>query len=174
MKRIRYSVAMSLDGYIAGPHGEIDWITPNPEMDFAALASQFDTILVGRRTFEPMVRAGRTGMPGMRTVVVSTTLRPQDHPDVTVISKDAEAAVAVLRAGPGKDIWLFGGGELFRRLLAARLVDAVEVAVMPTLLGAGIPLLPSPATRASLQLKGHRAWSSGTVSLEYAVTGSTP
>jgi dihydrofolate reductase len=112
-------------------------------------------------------------MPGMRTVVVSSTLRPQDYSGVTIIGKDAEAAVAKLRAGPGKDIWLFGGGELFRRLLAAGLVDGVEVAVMPTLLGAGVPLLPSPAARAGLDLKSHRAWSCGIVSLEYAVSGST-
>ena len=69
MRRIRYSVAMSLDGYIAGPKGEADWIIMDPVIDFGALLSQFDTILVGRRTFEPLAHAGRTTMPGMKTVV---------------------------------------------------------------------------------------------------------
>ena len=169
MRRVRYSVAMSLDGYIAGPGGEIDWIVQEPTRDFEGLASQFDTILVGRRTFEPMVRAGRTSMPGMQTVVISSTLRERDYPHVTVIAREAERAVAALRAGPGKDIWLFGGGQLFRSLLAANLVDAVEVALIPVLLGGGIPLLPPPATQTKLKLTDHRAFGTGIVSLEYSV-----
>ena len=169
MRRIRYSVAMSLDGYIAGPKGEADWIIMDPEIDFGAVFSQFDTILVGRRTFEPMARAGRATMPGMKTVVLSSTLRQEDHPEVTVVGENAEKTLAALRAGSGKDIWLFGGGELFRRLLEAGLVDAVEVAVIPVLLGGGTPLLPPPAKQAKLRLAGHRVYPSGIVALEYAV-----
>ena len=82
MRRIGYSVAMSLDGYIAGPKGEFDWIKTDPDFDFSALFKQFDTIVAGRGTFEPMAAAGRTSMPGMKTIVVSRTLRPEDHPDV--------------------------------------------------------------------------------------------
>lgn len=169
MRRIRYGVAMSLDGYIAGPRGEADWIIMDPAIDFAALLSQFDTILVGRRTFEPMARAGRAAMPGMRTVVLSSTLRQEDFPGVTILTGDAEREVAALRAGAGKDIWLFGGGELFRRLLQADLVDGVEVSVVPVLLGSGIPLLPSPADRTRLRLTRHYAYPTGIVSLEYAI-----
>src|SRR5512135_3489668 len=109
--RIRFSAAVSLDGYIAGPNGEADWIVPDPETDFVALMAQFDTLLVGRRTFETMVRAKRTTMPGMRTVVLSTTLRQVDYPEVTVVSENVEAAVRGLRANARKDVWLFGGGE---------------------------------------------------------------
>ena len=58
MRRISYQVAMSLDGYIAGPHGEFDWIVMDPEIDFAAMFSQFDTLLMGRHTFEMMVKQG--------------------------------------------------------------------------------------------------------------------
>ena len=72
-------------------------------------------------------------------------------------------------AEPGKDIWLFGGGSLFRSLLAARLVDTVEVAVIPVLLGGGIPLLPPPTQQAKLRLVGNKVYKTGIVSLEYAV-----
>ncbi len=172
MRRIRYSVAMSLDGYIAGPNGEADWIIMDPAIDFGALYSQFDTILVGRRTFEPMVQAGRATIPGMKTVVLSSTLRQRDFPDVTIIARDAEQHIASRRAAAGKDIWLFGGGELFRRLLKAGLVDAVEVAVIPVLLGGGIPLLPAPAKQASLQLTGHHVYPTGIVALEYSISAA--
>lgn len=71
--------------------------------------------------------------------------------------------------GPGKDIWLFGGGELSRGLLDAKLVDTVEVAVIPVRLGGGIPLLPPRAKRTKLKLTGHEIYKTGIVSLEYSV-----
>jgi dihydrofolate reductase len=77
--------------------------------------------------------------------------------------------VATLRREPGKDIWLMGGGTLFRSLLEAGLVDTVEVSVVPVLLGAGIPLLPAPANEAKLELIRHTVYDSGIVSLQYAV-----
>ncbi len=166
MRKVRYSVAASLDGYIAGPRGEYDWITMDPEIDFAALFESFDTVLMGRKTFEV---AGGGGDPRMKTYVFSRTLRPQDHPGVTVVADKAEETVAALRAGSGKDIWLFGGGLLFRSLARAGLVDRVEVGVMPVLLGGGVPLLPPPADQVQLKLAGHKVYKSGIVGLEYAV-----
>jgi dihydrofolate reductase len=109
-------------------------------------------------------------LSGMKVFVVSRTLQPRDHPRVTILSRDLQEAVSDLRRQPGKDIWLFGGGELFRSLLDLGLVDAVEVAVIPVMLGGGIRLLPEPAPRAKLALTGHRVYAkTGTVSLEYAV-----
>ena len=143
----------------------------DPEIDFQALFERFDTFLMGRRTFEAMGR-GRAGRveAGMKTFVFSRTLRQQDYPKVTVVADGAEETVAALRAEPGKDIWLFGGGSLFRSLLEAGLVDTVEVAVMPVLLGGGIPLLPPPAKQARLKLTGHKVYSkTGIVSLEYSI-----
>jgi dihydrofolate reductase len=109
-------------------------------------------------------------MPGITNIVFSRTLRPGDCPTSMTLSNDAEAVVADLRKKPGKDIALFGGGELFRSLLAAGLVDEVAFSVIPVLLGAGIPLLPSPADRAKLRLKRHRVYAkTGTVGLEYDI-----
>ena len=171
MRRIRYMVAMSLDGYIAGPNGEADWIIMDPEIDFRALFEQFDTFLMGRRTFESMGGVGGGGQPGVQTIVFSRTLRQEDYPNLTIVSENPEQALADLRAKPGKDIWLFGGGSLFRSLLEARLVDAVEVAVIPVLLGEGISLLPpEPSSeRFELKLASSRTFEMGIVSLEYAV-----
>jgi dihydrofolate reductase len=170
MRRVRYAVAMSLDGYIAGPNGEADWIVMDPDIDFRALFDQFDTFLMGRRTFEA-IGGARGGQQGAQTIVFSRTLRQEDHPNITIVSDNLEQALADLRSKPGKDIWLFGGGELFRSLLEARLVDGVEVAVIPVLLGEGIPLLsPKPSTeRFKLTLVSSRTYETGIVSLEYAV-----
>jgi dihydrofolate reductase len=170
MRRVRFSVAMSLDGYIAGPNGESDWITIDPEIDFGALMGAFDTVLLGRRTYEATRQQGGGGsMPGVRTIVFSRTLRQADCRGVTVSDNPKETLTA-LKATPGKDIWLFGGGSLFGSLLELGLVDAVEVAVMPVLLGGGVPLLPHPATTAKLELTKHRIYEkTGTVALEYSV-----
>jgi dihydrofolate reductase len=181
MRLVRFGGAMSLDGYIAGPNGEYDWIVMDPEIDFAGMQAEFDTFLIGRKTFEAMVRMGSDvkPAPGTRNVVFSRTMKQSDYPHVTVES-DAERVVRELRAAPGKDIALFGGGELFRSLLAAGLVDRVEVGVIPVLLGGGIPLLPSPAARAMLRLRKQRVYDkTGTVGLEYDIlrrepTASTP
>jgi len=169
MRRIRYSVVMSLDGYIAGPQGEADWIMMDPEIDFAAMFEQFDTFILGRGTFEPMAKANRAETPGVKTYVFSRTLRPEDYPGVTIVAESAEEKVAALRKQPGKDIWLFGGGKLFRSLLEAGLVDTVEVAIMPILLGEGIPLLPSRGKRSKLKLTGHKVYKTGIVRLEYSI-----
>jgi dihydrofolate reductase len=172
MRRVRYQVATSLDGFIAGPNGEFDWIISDPDIDFRALYAQFDTALIGRKTFEVMTggkkkKAG--AMPGMKTFVFSRTLQQRDYPKVTIVAENAEQTVAELRKEEGKDIWLFGGGLLFRTLLDAGLVDTVEVAVIPVLLGEGIPLLPPPTRQAKLKLTGHKVYKTGIVGLEYAV-----
>jgi len=105
----------------------------------------------------------------METIVFSRTLRPQDFPGITITADPPEAVIADIRSKPGKDICLFGGGSLFRSVLEARLVDAVEVAVIPVLLGGGIPLLPPPAGRAKLRLVGNKIFTTGIVLLEYAI-----
>ena len=171
MRRVRYNVAASLDGYIAGPDGEFDWIPNDPTVDFAGLFARVDTVLLGRRTYELVLRTPEAPAwpPGTRIYVFSRTLRASDHPGVTIVASDAGDVVAALRAEEGGEIWLFGGGELFASLLAAGQVDAVEVTVVPVLLGRGVPLLPGGPGRTKLDFERSQVYASGMVALHYAV-----
>jgi dihydrofolate reductase len=168
MRRLRYNVAMSLDGYIAGPNGEYDWIPSDPTLDFAALFESFDLFLMGRKTWAVLQAQGLDNpLRNAPVVVISTTLAEDPATGVTVIRERVPEAVAELKAAAGKDIWLFGGGQLFRTLLDAGLVDTVEVAVMPILLGAGIQLLAPGDLAHALTLVSCESLPSGIVLLTY-------
>src|SRR5664279_2290738 len=103
MRRLSYGVAMSLDGFIAGPNGEYDWIASDPGIDFGAIWARFDTLLMGRRTYEvAKVRAANWPDLGHRWIIVSRTLNPQEHPNLTILSSGIVEAVATLKAQRGK------------------------------------------------------------------------
>jgi len=168
-RRVRYSVAVSLDGFIAGPDGEFDWIIMDPALDFEAYFKQFDTFLLGRRTFKATRKGGAGGTSaGTQTIVFSRTLRQSDYPKVQ-IAREVKETITALKKKPGKDIWLFGGGELFRSVLDAGLIDTVELAVIPILLSQGVPLLAAGARSRVLQLTETKTLPSGTVLLSYDV-----
>ena len=168
-RRLRYQVAASLDGFIAGPKGDYDWIVMDPAIDFDALYKEFDTVVMGRKTYTMMTAHGGNGaMPGVEVVVFSRTLKPMQAEGIRITRDDAAGVVKALKKKAGRDIWLFGGGELFRSLLDAGLVDTIEVAVMPVMLGAGIPLLP-PGANTRLVLADQKVLKrSGIVVLSYA------
>lgn len=170
MRTLRYSVAASLDGYIAGPKGEFDWIPIDPEIDFAALYASFSALVMGRHSYEVYVSTGGGVGPQLPVYVYSRTLPEGTRDGVTFVREAAPHVYALKQDGGGKPLWLWGGAELFRQLAAAGLVDGVDVAVLPIVLGGGISLMAAPGPRLSLRLKGHRLYgATGTLFLEYDV-----
>jgi dihydrofolate reductase len=170
-KRLRYQVAVSLDGFIARPDGSYDWLVSDPSIDFGALYKEFDAAVMGRKTYEVGLAAGVDGsIPGMDVVVFSRTLPASTSRGVRVVNDDPRKVVGELKKKSGRDIWLFGGGELFRYLLDGGLVDTVELAVMPVLLGSGIPVLP-PGASTNLVLSDTHRLPSGIMVLAYSVKG---
>ena len=133
---------------------------------FKAFYAQFDTAIMGRKSFDQYGGA----VQGMDTYVLSRTLSAEEHKDVTILEGPSGLErVSELCSGDGKDIWLFGGGETVGALASARLVDAVEVAIFPVVLGRGVPLMAGNENRVKLTLEKTDTSLEGVVSLTYSV-----
>jgi dihydrofolate reductase len=168
-RSVIYGVACSLDGFIAGPNGEVDWLRWST--DVAAIAKsvfeRIDTVLMGRKTYEVGVLNGLTAYPDVKNVVFSRSVNPERWPAVSVVNVEAVDYVSALKQEPGADICVIGGGELAGSLIKAGLVDEIGMNVHPVILGAGIPLLSGAAGPHELELVEAREIEGGCVYLMY-------
>jgi dihydrofolate reductase len=127
-------------GHREGPHGEYDWCVPDPDYNFNEFFERFDSIFVGRKTYELVSQMeGPAGFPKFKEYVFSTTL-DKVKDGATLIKGDIEAEVQKIKKENGKDIWLFGGATLTTSLINSGLVDELSLTVYPVLLGGGKPL----------------------------------
>ena len=170
MRAIVYSLTASLDCYINRVDGTLDWISTDPGMPseqfFREKFSAFDTVIIGRKSYETM--RGQS-YPGMKNYVVSRTIPPGWRDGFEFVSGDLKPWVDGLKAAPGKKIWLSGGGELARSFLNTGLVDEIEIAVQPILLCKGVPLFPGPFPETKLKLEHVARLGSGIAELVYSV-----
>jgi dihydrofolate reductase len=173
MRQVIFGGANSLDNYITGPGESIDWILFGDEA--AALMAdywaRFDTLVMGRKTYEFAARSGGGGgSPGVKSYVFSRTLPPGPRDGVEFVAGDPAAFVRRLKGEPGKDICVFGGGELGTALLeAGGVIDEIGFNVHPVLLGGGVPLFLPMRRRVSLELLECRPFKNGTVLVRYRV-----
>ena len=171
MRRLRYSVAATLDGFIADPNGGYDWIIMDEAIDFAAMFAEFDTFVMGRKTWDVSAPTEFGEMFGDKEVIVFSRTLKSARRGVTIVSTSPVDTVRALKQKPGKDIWLFGGGSMFRTLADAGLVDTVEVAIMPVLLSQGVPLITPGARITGMRLdKCETLPKSGIVMLSYTLS----
>jgi dihydrofolate reductase len=169
-----YQVAMSADGFIAGPDGEHDWITMDPSIDFMSQCGQFDTAIMGRKTYANAVELhGDASLPGLDVVVFSRTLPRGHYSGVRIVREDARTVVADMKTAAGRDIWLFGGGVLAGQLLDAGLIDCFDVAIMPFVLGNGTRLFETTLPKAFRPVDHVLLGSSGVAVLRYAAAASS-
>ncbi len=174
MRKVTFSVANSLDNFIARSDHSFDWILHGKEA--AAYLSEFwktiDTILWGRKTYEVATKNSTTslsGYPGVKNYVFSRTLEGKSDDSVEFVSEDAAAFVRKLKRKRGKGIWVMGGGELANSLLEADVIDELSLNIHPVLLGSGIPLFLPMKRQVNLELRECRPFKNGCLLVLYNV-----
>ncbi len=175
MGEVTYYVAASLDGFIARSDGSFDEFPWDEEVvrDFLADIQDFDTVLMGRRTYQVALDEGETNpYPGRRQVVFSRTLKTSPDVGVEIVSDDVVSFVADLRSQPGARIWLCGGGEIATLLAEAGLIDRMVVKLNPMIFGSGIPLMRRPSGITRLRLERSKSYDSGIIFLSYRVVSN--
>ena len=147
-------IAMSLDGKIARPDGSFDWLEGYPPQEFGieAFLTEVDAIVMGRATYEITRGFGAWPHPGKQTLVV--TSRPLADPPEGVEARPADfaAIAAELEGRACRRVWIEGGGQVIRGMMAAGKLDVLEMAVLPLVLGDGISLFPAGTPGLGLRL----------------------
>lgn len=173
MRRLAYYVAVTTDGFIAHADGSVEGFLMEGEhvQDFMASLSAYDTVLMGRATYDFGRSFGLSSpYPALRQYVFSRTLRDRPDPAITLVSSDAADWVRELKAETtGKDIWLCGGAELAAALFAEELIDDLILKVNPIVLGAGKTLFSRAVPQRRLQLTGTKVYGNGVVVLRHRI-----
>lgn len=177
MKKVILNLAASLDGFIEGPNGEVDWCIMDDDMNFDAFIASVDTIFYGRISYDAWgnFQAGENdseaeksmwkGIHAKRKFVFSSEQR-QDK-NATYIAADIAEEVAKIKNQTGGDIWLYGGASLIKTFINLGLIDLYKIAVHPVVLGRGKPLFEDLKARIGLKLIDHKVFRSGVIELTY-------
>lgn len=183
MRKVILSAAISFDGFIEGPNGEIDWITFGDNEgapDLMQLIEEIDTVLYGRVSYEMWGNPEITdessdfeknfngAIAKMDRYVFSTT-KTEFEGNVTVVSDGIPELINDLKSKPGRNIWLYGGASLVTTFMNLDLVDDFWLGVMPVILGQGKPLFQNVEQRHKLRLKHSKASPSGAIGVRYEV-----
>jgi len=180
MRRVRLRVALSLDGFIADINGGVEWLHrfhdkgSREDYGMTKFFREIDTVLMGRHTHDFALSHGMASYPGMQNFVFTRSKPAGKRDGVEYISGNPAEVIAALRKKPGKDIWLCGGGNLAHQLFEQKLVDEVGIAIIPILLGDGIPLFVKSYPETELTLTECQAYKNGLVNLLYKRGGKQP
>lgn len=171
-RRVKLFFAASLDGFVAGPNGELDWLLEDQDYGYETFIADVDTLLIGRRTYD--VIADFDYWPyGDRNIYVLSRRDNQPIDDrVTFVRRSVEELIGDLREQPGGDIWLVGGIQLLRAAVEHDLIDEVVVNIHPVILSDGVPVIPAVDKRIRLSLIDHQVYDVGLILLRYRVNRS--
>ena len=173
MRKVKFSIANSLDNYIARKDGAIDWILEGDEAasEMTEFWKNIDAVVIGRKTYEPVLKSGTPfpTFPGVKNYVLSRTLKESPDKNVEIIREDAVEFIRKLKTEQGKDIFVMGGGLLAKALFEANLIDEFGVSIHPMLLGSGIPLFHEIVNQIDLELIECKSFKNGCVSISYRV-----
>lgn len=177
MKKIILDLAVTLDGFIEGPNGEIDWCILDDDMDFDGFLSTIDTIFYGRVSYDmwgnyrPDENAGPEENNLWKAVHAKNkyvfSSQKREDKNAVFIDSDIAETVAEIKKQDGKDIWLYGGASLIKTFIDLNLIDIYRISVHPIALGKGKPLFEDLKDRLNLQLIKANVFKSGVVQLIY-------
>ncbi|WP_161964273.1 dihydrofolate reductase family protein [Chitinophaga flava] len=171
MRKIIFSAAISIDGYMEGPNGETDWCIMDEDMQFNVFLDETDTILFGRKCYDKYLKNGPPSTSKMdkelwdtifskQLIVFSRTLTSVNN-SIHLVRENMITAMTSLKAQPGRNIWLFGGASLASSMLNAGLIDEIQLGVIPIILGAGNPLFTGIEQRILLKTSHSKLFKSG-------------
>jgi dihydrofolate reductase len=163
MRDVSYFVASSLDGFIAGPKGEIDWLASDGDYGYSEFYRSIDTVVMGRKTFELGLSFPAYPYPGKTAHVFTRHGLKSRRKDVVVAQQAPDAYLAELKQKDGGAIWFVGGGELGGELMEAGLIDELVLTVHPITLGKGIPLFNAHTRRTAWRVAALHSWPNGLV-----------
>ncbi|MGA7934907.1 MAG: dihydrofolate reductase family protein [Kovacikia sp.] len=167
MRSIFLFIASSLDGYIARPSGEVDWLFTDQDYGYSDFLAEVDTVLMGRKTYEQVLTFGEFPYQEKQCYVFSKNADFDASPYAKTVRSDVKDFVKDLRQSEGKNIWLVGGADLIRPFLVHQLLDELILFIHPILLGSGIPLFREEFPSQALKLIGHQSYDSGLLRIVY-------
>lgn len=186
MRKLISFMHVSLDGFVTGPNGEMDWIIMDEEIfkDAIDLAATTDTALYGRRTYQmmesywPDVLANPNStalelhhaewVENVHKIVFSRTLKDVEWNNTELIRENVAEQIMKLKQGQGKDMMIFGSPKLTHSFILMNLIDEYRINVNPIVLGNGIPLFKNINHTVELALLKTKKFSSGVVGFYYA------
>lgn len=170
MRKIILGVAVSLDGLIEGANGEYDWCFTDQDYGMTDFVKSIDAVFYGRKSYEMMLGMEQDGnsnpFAGIKSYVFSNTVK-KPFAGAELVSGNMVEQVKLIQQQPGKNIWLWGGASLTTSFMNAGLIDEMNLAVHPVVLGAGKALFNDINARQYFTLKSSQAYSSGLVMLIY-------
>ena len=169
MRKIILNMAASLDGYIAGPHGETDWCLTDQDYGMEAFFDSTDAIFMGRKSYD-LIDGLPSPFADKQIYVFTDSPFLIANDDIIVVpSKDLLKDVRSIRELPGKNIWLFGGAALLSTFIKHRLINEFVISVHPVVLGGGTPLFFDMREQLDLIFLASETFSSGLIQLKYAI-----
>ncbi len=168
MRNVVLYIATTLDGYIAGPSGEIDWLFHDQDYGYTEFLSSVDTLIMGRRTYKVTRSFGPWPNGDRKTFVFSRSQQPVTDENIVFVTPDVPQFINDLKQKPEKEVWLVGGREVVDEFVRHDLIDEFRIFVHPVLLGDGIGLFRPPFDRRALKLDRVTQFDSELVEMAYS------
>ena len=171
-RQVKLFFATSVDGFIAGPSGELDWLIEDQDYGYEEFISNVDTLIMGRRTYDMIANFAEWPYGDRKIYVLSTRESNPDDDRVTFSNYPVEQFIEGLICQPGKDIWIVGGMAIIDAAFCHDLIDEISLNIHPVALGAGVPMFPNGDRRIHLSLISHHLFEKGLISVRYRVERS--